>query len=92
MVNIKDLGIRDHLLCLQSFLFGFWLLSLFTEGPGKNVLERSSVEQITDLILGERLLYQQTEQNGVSKLSEVVEELKHFSYVMIDSKYNRINM
>ena len=43
------------------------------------------MEQITDLILGERLLYQQTEQNGVSKLSEVVEELKHkiisFMYV-----------
>ena len=39
------------------------------------------MEQITDLILGERLLYQQTEQNGVSKLSEVVEELKHYKII-----------
>ena len=65
------------LLGLESFLFGLWLLSLLTERSGQNVLERSGVQQITDLILRQRLLDQKTEQNGVTKLSEVMEQLKH---------------
>ena len=63
------------LLGLESFLFGLWLLSLLTERSGQNVLERSGVQQITDLILRQRLLDQKTEQNGVTKLSEVMEQL-----------------
>ena len=65
------------LLGLESFLFGLWLLSLLTERSWQNVLERSGVQQITDLILRQRLLDQKTEQNGVTKLSEVMEQLKH---------------
>ena len=55
-----------HLLGLQSLLLGLRLLTLLAEGAREDVLEGGGVQEVAHLLLGKRLLDQQTEQYRVS--------------------------
>lgn len=56
----------------------------FAEGSWQYVLEGRSVQQVTDLLLAQGLLHQQTEQDGVAQLPEVVEQLSLGIRVLYD--------
>lgn len=56
----------------------------FAEGSWQYVLEGRSMQQITDLLLAQGLLHQQTEQDGVAQLPEVVEQLSLGVWVLYD--------
>ena len=47
----------------------------FAKRPGEDVLEGRGVEEVHDLLLGERLLHHEAEEDDVAELAEVVEEL-----------------
>lgn len=56
----------------------------FAEGSWQYVLEGRSVQQVTDLLLAQGLLHQQTEQDGVAQLPEIVEQLSLGIRVLYD--------
>ena len=47
----------------------------FAKWPRKNVLEGGGVEEVHDLLLRQRLLHHEAEEDDVAELAEVVEEL-----------------
>ena len=48
----------------------------FAKWPRKNVLEGGGVEEVHDLLLRQRLLHHEAEEDDVAELPEVVEELR----------------
>ena len=74
LLDVRN-NLKGGIFRLQSFLFCFWLLSLFAERARKDVLEGGGVQEVANLLLAEGLLDQQAEEHSIAKLPEVVEQL-----------------
>ena len=74
LLDVLD-DLERRILCLQPLLLRLKLLPFLAKRPRQNILERCRVKQVHNFLLRQRLLHEETEEDGITELPEVVEEL-----------------